>query len=86
MFDYQKKKKNNLKYISSSKYFKVIFKTHWAKNKNIKITASNTSVTIQNGHVILFCNQQSELFPLLTYVSRIVHVIKIILKKIKKEN
>lgn len=85
MFDFQQKKKNNLKYILSSKYFKVIFKTHWAKNKNIKITASNTSVTIQNGHVILFCNQQSELFPLLTYVSRTCKK-KIILKKIKKEN
>lgn len=60
--------------------------THWAKNKNIKITASNTSVAIQNGHVILLCNQRSALFPLLIYVSQIVHVIKIIFKKDLKEN
>lgn len=41
-----KKKKNNLKYILFLKYFKVIFKIYWVKNKNIKIIVSNILVII----------------------------------------
>lgn len=42
----KKKKKNNLKYILFLKYFKVIFKIYWVKNKNIKIIVSNILVII----------------------------------------
>lgn len=42
----KKKKKNNLKYILLLKYFKVIFKIYWVKNKNIKIIVSNILVII----------------------------------------